>query len=279
LRKEDAPRDDFSRTLAFDDIWPGCSRRQAHSHDPRSPNVALNECGRLATHPLPSLEIMERSPALGSGRTADHSSMTFFRRALVAAPLFAASLFVLFSPASALADDSWWDSGWSVIGFGGVMTTNESSDIWLHDELKLTDDRLFGVGVSKRLVGITEDLDLEFEQQAVKHFEGQDNWEFNSVFMLRWKTFPWDSFIDTSFAAGDGLSIASETPKLESERYGNDESSALLNFVLVEFAFALPDYPGPELVMRMQHRSGAFGLINNTSDASTAFTWGIRYRF
>lgn len=205
--------------------------------------------------------------------------MKFFRRALVAAPLFAVTLLVLFPPLSARADAGWWASGWSVVGFGGVLSTNKSSDIWLHGELGLTDDRLFGAGVNKRLVGITDDLDLEFEQEVVKHFEGQDNWEFNSVFMLRWNSFPWDSFIDTSIAVGDGLSIATETPKLESDRYGKDESSALLNFVLAEFTFALPDDPGPALVMRMQHRSGTFGLINNTSDASTAFTWGIRYRF
>ena len=205
--------------------------------------------------------------------------MKLFRWTLVAASVSALSLLVLCAPELALADDSWWSSGWSVVGYGGVMTTNESSDLWLSGELELTDDRLFGIAVNKRLFAITDDLDMEFEQNVVKHFQGQDNWEFDSVFMLRWNTFPWDSVIDTSIAVGDGLSIASETPKLEYTRYGKDESSALLNFVMAEFTFALPDVPGPELVMRMQHRSGTFGLINNTSDASTAFTWGIRYRF
>ncbi|QEX18076.1 hypothetical protein FRZ44_33800 [Hypericibacter terrae] len=205
--------------------------------------------------------------------------MKLFRWALVAASLSALSLLVLWTPAPALADDSWWKSGWAVTGFGGVLTTNMSSDLWLRGQVDFSEDILFGVGLSKVLYTTGEDFNFEFEQQAVKHFQGQDNWEFNSVLLLRWNTFPWDSFIDTSIAVGDGISVASETPKLEAQRYGYAEASAVLNFVMAEFTFALPSAPNPALVMRMQHRSGAFGLINDTYDASTDFVWGLKYRF
>jgi len=185
----------------------------------------------------------------------------------------------LLSASSARADESWWETGWALTGFGGVLTTNKSSDIWLHGDFGLDDDTLFGLAVSKVLYTPNENLDFEFEQGVVKHFGGQSNWEFDSVLLVRWNTFPWDSFIDTSLAVGDGVSFATDTPDLEVARYGLNKANPILNFVLAEFTFALPDHPNPELVMRMQHRSGIFGLYDNTWDASTAFTWGLKVRF
>jgi hypothetical protein len=205
--------------------------------------------------------------------------MTSFRKVPAAGPPLIALILALLYLTPARADQTWWDKGWAITGFGGVMTTNKSSDIWLHGDFGLDDDTLFGLAISKVLFSIGENLDFEFEQGAVKHFGGQSNWEFDSVLLIRWKTFPWDSFIDTSLAVGDGVSFATETPDLEADRYGKNNANAILNFVLAEFTFALPDHPNPELVMRMQHRSGIFGTYDNTWDASTAFTWGLKVRF
>lgn len=182
-------------------------------------------------------------------------------------------------PRQARAADSWWDDGWAVTGFAGVLSVEESSDIWLHGNFELADDTLVGVGLSKRLFSLGRYLDFEIEFQAVKHFGDQDNFEFNLPLIARWNVFPWDSFIDTSLALGDGVSLATETPDLEKKRYGDDKSSAVLNFVLVELTLALPEHPSIEFVSRMQHRSGVFGLIGDTGEASTAFAWGLRYRF
>ena len=182
-------------------------------------------------------------------------------------------------PQQARAADSWWDDGWAVTAFAGVLSVEESSDIWLHGDFELADGTLVGVGLSKRLFSVGRDLDFELELQSVKHFGGQNDFEFNLPLIVRWNTFPWDSFIDTSVAFGDGLSIATETPDLEKARYGGDKSGAALNFVMVELTLALPEHPNIQFVSRFQHRSGAFGLINNTSDASTAFVWGLKFRF
>jgi len=95
----------------------------------------------------------------------------------------------LLSASSARADESWWETGWAVTGFGGVLTTNKSSDIWLHGDFGLDDDTLFGLAVSKVLYTPNENLDFEFEQGVVKHFGGQSNWEFDSVLLVRWNTF------------------------------------------------------------------------------------------
>jgi len=189
--------------------------------------------------------------------------------------------FVLLLPtgSAARADPGWWDDGWAVTAFGGLLSTNESSHIWFRGDFDPEDVTVLGVSVSKRLFTTGPNLAWDFEQQAVKYSGDQDNWEFNSVFIARWLTFPWDAWIDTSLAFGDGLSIATETPELEVARYGRNHSSAVLNFVLLEATFALPSLPGPELFARFQHRSGAFSIINATSDASTFLGTGIRFRF
>ena len=96
---------------------------------------------------------------------------------------------------------------------------------------------------------------------------------------MRWNAFPWDEFIDTSIAFGDGPSLATETPDLEKAQYGGNHAGAGLNFVMLELTLALPEHPNIQLVNRFQHRSGAFDLINNAGDASTAFVWGFKYRF
>ncbi len=182
-------------------------------------------------------------------------------------------------PQQAWGADSWWHDGWAVTGFAGVLSVEKSSDIWLHGDFELADDTLFGVGLSKRLFSVGPDLDFELELQSVKHFGGQNDFEFNLPLIVRWNTFPWDRFIDTSVAFGDGLSIATETPDLEKARYGGDKAGAALNFVMVELTLALPEHPNVQFVSRFQHRSGAFGLINDTGDASTAFVWGLKFRF
>jgi hypothetical protein len=46
-----------------------------------------------------------------------------------------------------------------------------------------------------------------------------------------------------------------------------------------EITFADPDNKNVELVLRLHHRSGIFGLIDGVSTGSTFVTTGIRVRF
>jgi hypothetical protein len=48
---------------------------------------------------------------------------------------------------------------------------------------------------------------------------------------------------------------------------------------LFEAAFALPDVPQWELITRIHHRSGTFGLFNGVTGASNAWGVGMRYNF
>jgi hypothetical protein len=56
---------------------------------------------------------------------------------------------------------------------------------------------------------------FEVEAQGVLHWGMQDHLETNGVVIARWMDFPWDHWIDTRIAFGEGLSYAFRKPYLE----------------------------------------------------------------
>jgi len=130
----------------------------------------------------------------------------------------------------------------------------------------------------KKIGNILDKIDFELEGQIVKQTAGQHHWKFNALMIARWPRFPWNDFIKTSFAVGEGLSLAAETPVFE-EKYHGEKSNTFLNDLMFEFDFAIPRNPRWSLVSRLHHRSGAFGLFNGFHGASNALGLGIRYHF
>lgn len=177
------------------------------------------------------------------------------------------------------ADDRWIGRDWSVTLFGGPLTTDSTTDDILVGSPSFEDSYIVGAALNKGLVTVIEHLDIEAEAQAVRHFGDQDHWEFNGLLVARWTRFPWDHVIDTTVAIGDGLSYPTELPPLEIERHGREASRRLLNYVLGEVTFALPDVPEWSLVWRFHHRSGFFGAFDGVTEGSTVIGGGIRYRF
>jgi hypothetical protein len=102
-------------------------------------------------------------------------------------------------------------------------------------------------------------------------------YEVNPYFALRWANFPWDKYLTTTIAVGEGISYDSRVPTVEINDSGNTKK--LLNFLMAEVTFALPKHPNVELVARMHHRSGAYGVYGAGNSGSTAVGLGIRYRF
>lgn len=131
--------------------------------------------------------------------------------------------------------------------------------------------------IAKEFAGSEEGLGWEVEGQVVKHFGMQHHWEFNGCLVARWHPFFWDDFIDTSFAIGEGLSYATEKPELEVAR--GQDTARLLNYLLFEFTFALPEYPNVQAIVMMHHRSGAFGLFSGVRGGSNFIGYGFKYIF
>jgi hypothetical protein len=156
----------------------------------------------------------------------------------------------------------------------------------------LTDSSLFGtaafnsnfenayfidLGLSRRLYTFQDYFGLEIEGQIAKHFGAQDQWEFNLVSYFRWLLFPWDKYLDTSFAVGAGLSYATSIPKIEAKNY--DETARLLGALMFEVVFSVPHVPQWSLITGLHHRSGAGGVFSGVRGASNAWVIGLRYSF
>jgi hypothetical protein len=76
------------------------------------------------------------------------------------------------------------------------------------------------VTAGKKIGHLLDKIDFELEGQIVKHIAGQHHWEFNALVVARWLRFPWNDIIKTSFAFGEGLSLATETSAFEEKYHG-----------------------------------------------------------
>jgi len=177
-------------------------------------------------------------------------------------------------PAEESTEETRSTNPWYVTVVGGVYSGSQLLEIPARLDLK--DSYTFGVSVSKQFAEWTRFIRFEGELQVLKHFGEQDNWEFTGSLNLRWVVFPWNRYIETTVALGEGLSWATQIPALEKADPTNSDNAQLLNYILIEVTFAIPESPW-SLVTRIHHRSGVWGLFGHSG--SNILEAGIRYRF
>jgi len=168
------------------------------------------------------------------------------------------------------------ETGWSITAYGGRMTDGslaESASL----STGLLDSYLAALAISRECMTWGEKAALEVEGQIVKHFGDQKHFELNGLVIARWRSFPWDEFLETSLAAGEGLSYATDVPEVEVRQYG--KSARLLNYLLFELTVGLPQVERWSLVTRIHHRSGVFGAFDGVLGASNFICFGAKYRF
>lgn len=113
---------------------------------------------------------------------------------------------------------------------------------------------------------------------SVRQGRGQNTiYEFDPYISFRWANLPWNNYLTTSLAIGEGVSYASSYPAVEKKN--NDNVKRFLNYLMLEATFALPQYPSLQLVARIHHRSGAYGLYHAGNSGSNNIGLGIRYLF
>lgn len=100
---------------------------------------------------------------------------------------------------------------------------------------------------------------------------------FDLYGILRWRHFPWDHYIRNSVGIGQGIAYNNRTP--EGETFTPDKPHRLLNYIMFEMTFAHPNHPALQLVVRIHHRSGVFGLYGTHRSGSTALGIGLRFVF
>jgi hypothetical protein len=102
-------------------------------------------------------------------------------------------------------------------------------------------------------------------------------YEFDPYLCFRWANLPWNHYVNSSFAIGEGISYATSIPSLEKK--SNQNTKRLLNYLMLEATFAPPTYPRLQLVARIHHRSGAYGLYHAGNTGSNDVGLGLRYLF
>jgi hypothetical protein len=161
--------------------------------------------------------------------------------------------------------------------YGGRMTSDHWEDVFIHTfDLNFVDSYFLAISMARKVGEYLDRMSFEIEGQLVKHFDYMDHWEFNGVLTGRWEKFPWDNTIDTSLAFGIGPSYATEEPQVEIDN--NSETSKFLVYWMIELALGLPEYPQTELILRLHHRSDAWGLINEDG-GSNGIGVGLKYKF
>lgn len=120
-------------------------------------------------------------------------------------------------------------------------------------------------------------LSFELEGQVGKWFGDSDHWELNIPVAIRWSKFPWNKHVATSLAYGLGPSVASAKPDAEIDLH--DTTKKFLVYWYAELALGPPEsnWAG---VLRIHHRSGAFGLVADRGEGgSNTLCIGLKYRF
>ena len=102
-------------------------------------------------------------------------------------------------------------------------------------------------------------------------------YEFDPYLSFRWVHLPWNNVVNTSFAIGEGISYDTSIPSIEKRQ--NQGAKRLLNYLMFEATVANPYYARLQLLARIQHRSGAFGLYHAGNTGSNVVGLGVRYLF
>ena len=187
--------------------------------------------------------------------------------------LIPAVLFVLLGTFGVAVSPSWADERiYALNVYVGRLTSNNWGEFFIPGEaVVFRDSYLLTAALARRIGTYGDKASFEIEGQVVKHFNGQEHWEFNALVAARWEAFPWDDHIDTSLAFGLGPSFATEKPVVESEGQN-------LVYWMIELALSLPEYPQTAVISRIHHRSNAFGFVGDEG-GSNSLALGLKYRF
>ncbi len=181
---------------------------------------------------------------------------------------------LLWVPAVALAQESTaTEAGpWAVTFWGAWGTDGDIEDIpGIGSDFE--NSWFAGIGLTREIGRMGEDFAWEVEAIAVRHFGEQRHWEGDLALGLRWI----DPFWTGSLALATGVSLASSLPPLE-ERV-DPPTRRFLHFLGIEAAFSTPANRSQEFVLRLHHRSAAYGLYGTDDGGSNFFALGYRRRF
>jgi hypothetical protein len=140
-------------------------------------------------------------------------------------------------------------------------------------------DRLVATAVSRVAGRFWQNWSVEPEIGLGQRYGREGATEVWGAVFFRYHGFPWDGTLLTTMAVSTGLNWASEVTAAEQDRARDDEGSQLMHFFSPEVTLALPSHPDIELLVRLHHRSGVFGLVSDAWGGAQYLSAGVRVRF
>ena len=116
-------------------------------------------------------------------------------------------------------------------------------------------------------------LELPFMLTLVDQNVGGLVPDVNFGVLFRWRDFPWNHHVYTTFGIGGGLSYAFDDWQADIERHEGEDRSKLKFALSFEFTFAAPSHPEHQLVLFVDHQSGG-----HLFDAGGVDAWGLGFR-
>jgi hypothetical protein len=183
---------------------------------------------------------------------------------------------LFFSMANAFAGDAANENHkWFLTVYGGPSAQPDLEHVLMFD-MDFEDDTYIAVAaLAREFWRYDKWISFEVEGQVGKYFGQEHQWQFTGLIIGRWNLFPWDKYVDTSFAVGDGLSYNTEISEIEKE--DDENAGKWLNYLLFEVTLGLPKYPRWDFAYRIHHRSSIRERIG--AGASNFVTFGVKYNF
>jgi hypothetical protein len=174
------------------------------------------------------------------------------------------------------------DQPWSATLYAGPSTNKFLTQIYRDGQFDSDGDAI-GLAVDRRLFTLGWGFTFEGEGQVLQTSAHSLSYTTFALGLgLRFHNFPWSDRVPTSLAFYTGPSYATSPPASGIGFHNQPVAFArvkYLNYFGIELAVALPDTDNWDGVLRIFHRSGAFGLYSIQADTSTAIGLGLRARF
>jgi hypothetical protein len=104
---------------------------------------------------------------------------------------------------------------WFLTAYAGAHAQDDINDV-VTFQPKFEDNAYVGVvALARELWHYDKYLSFELEGQVAKHFNKDTQWEFVGLLIGRWHYFPWNNYVNTSFALGDGISYYTKISNVE----------------------------------------------------------------
>lgn len=121
-------------------------------------------------------------------------------------------------------------------------------------------------------------ISIELDAMAGVHAGRQGFLEFGVLPMFRWRWFPWNDFVYTTYRMGViGPNYATAISTLEQGDTYLRRTARFLNFYVSEFTFSSSETANWEAFVRIHHRSGAYGRVNGVHGGSNYVSVGARF--